>query len=121
MYMPAQYRNDPQEMVRPATECSEFTEPVYEEVEERVMARPAWKKVTVVLAEYGQVEEKVLVRGLQARDRDPGAATRISRRRSRSLRARCSRAAAPSRKSTPTPVIPVLWSEEGRCGARRGA
>ncbi len=69
VYAPAQYRNEPvQEMVRPATERSEFTEPVYEEVEESVLVKPAWKKVTVVPAEYGQVEEKVLVREAYKRE-----------------------------------------------------
>jgi len=69
VYAPAQYRDEPvQEMVRPASERSEFTEPVYEEVEERVMVKPAWKKVTVVPAEYGQVEERVLVREAYKRE-----------------------------------------------------
>ena len=67
--LPAQYRNEPvQQMVRPAGERSEYTEPVYEEVEEQVMVKPAWKKVTVVPAEYGQVEEKVLVREAYQRE-----------------------------------------------------
>jgi hypothetical protein len=69
VYMPAQFRDEPvQEMVRPASERSEYSEPVYEEVEERVMVKPAWKKVTVVPAEYGQVEEKVLVREAYKRE-----------------------------------------------------
>ena len=67
--MPAQYRDEPtQQLVRPAGERTEYTEPVYEEVEEQVVVKPAWKKVTVVPAEYGQVEEKVLVREAYQRE-----------------------------------------------------
>ena len=69
VFVPAQFRDEPvQQLVRPAGERSEYTEPVYEEVEERVMVKPAWKKITVVPAEYGQVEEKVLVREAYKRE-----------------------------------------------------
>ena len=69
VYLPAQYRNEPtQQVVRPAGERSEYSEPVYEEVAEQVVVKPAWKRVTVVPAEYGQVEEKVLVREAYKRE-----------------------------------------------------
>ena len=41
---------------------------MYETVEEQVVVKPAWKKVTVVPAEYAQVEEKVLVREAYRRE-----------------------------------------------------
>ncbi len=45
VFLPAQFRDEPaQQLVRPAGERSEYTEPVYEEVEERVMVKPAWKR-----------------------------------------------------------------------------
>jgi hypothetical protein len=69
VFLPAQYRDEPvQQLVRPAGERSEYTEPVYEEVAEQVVVKPAWKRVTVVPAEFGQVEEKVLVREAYRRE-----------------------------------------------------
>ena len=69
VFVPAQYRDEPtQQLVQPAGERTEYTDPVYEEVEEQVVVKPAWKKVTVVPAEYGQVEEKVLVREAYKRE-----------------------------------------------------
>ena len=41
---------------------------MYEKVEEQVVVKPAWKRVTVVPAEYAQVEEKVLVREAYRRE-----------------------------------------------------
>jgi hypothetical protein len=69
VFAPAQYRDEPtQQLVRPAGERTEYTEPVYEMVEEQVVVKPAWKRITVVPAEYGQVEEKVLVREAYRRE-----------------------------------------------------
>ena len=66
---PAEWRDEPQQqLVRDAGERTEYTEPVYETVEEQVVVKPAWKKVTVVPAEYAQVEEKVLVREAYRRE-----------------------------------------------------
>ena len=66
---PAEWRDEPtQQMVRPAGERTEYSEPVYETAEEQVVVKPAWKKVTVVPAEYAQVEEKVLVREAYRRE-----------------------------------------------------
>ena len=67
--LPAEYRDEPvQQLVRAAGERTEYTEPVYEEVEERIMIKPASKKVTVVPAEIGEVQEKVLVREAYRRE-----------------------------------------------------
>ena len=67
--LPAEFRNEPmQQMVKPAGERLEYSQPVYQEVEERVMIKPASKKVTVIPAEYGEVEEKVLVREAYRRE-----------------------------------------------------
>jgi hypothetical protein len=67
--LPAEWRSEPtQELVRAAGERAEWSEPVYEEVEERVMIKPASKRVTVVPAEFGQVDEKVLVREAYRRE-----------------------------------------------------
>jgi hypothetical protein len=67
--LPAEFRNDPvQQIVRPAHERSEWSEPVYEEVEQRLLMKPASKRVTVVPAEFGEVEEKVLIREAYRRE-----------------------------------------------------
>ena len=45
VFLPAEFRDEPtQQLVRPAGERSEYTEPVYEEVEEHVVVKPAWKR-----------------------------------------------------------------------------
>jgi hypothetical protein len=67
--LPAEWRDQPeQELVRAAHERSEYSEPVYQEVEERFLVKPASKRVTVVPAEFGTVEEKVLVREAYRRE-----------------------------------------------------
>ena len=67
--LPAEWRSEPtQQMVRAAGERAEYSEPVYQDAEERVLVKPASKKVTVVPAEYAQVEEKVLVREAYRRE-----------------------------------------------------
>jgi murein L,D-transpeptidase YcbB/YkuD len=67
--VPAQWREEPmQQQVSAAGERTEFTEPVYEEVEEQVMVRPATKRVTVVPAEFEEVEERVLIREAYRRE-----------------------------------------------------
>jgi hypothetical protein len=66
---PAEFRNDPtQQLVRAAHERSEYSEPVYQEVEERIMLKPASKRVTVTPPEFGEVSEKVLVREAYRRE-----------------------------------------------------
>jgi hypothetical protein len=67
--LPAEFRDEPmQQVVQPAGERVEYSEPVYEEVEEQVVVKPASKKITVVPAEYGEVEERVLVREAYRRE-----------------------------------------------------
>ena len=67
--LPAEFRDEPvQQVVKAAGERTEYSEPVYEEVEERFVIKPAAKRVTVVPAEIGQVEEKVLVREAYRRE-----------------------------------------------------
>jgi murein L,D-transpeptidase YcbB/YkuD len=67
--VPAEFRDEPmQQLVQAAGERVEYSEAVYEEVEEQVLVKPASKKVTVVPAEYGEVEERVLVREAYRRE-----------------------------------------------------
>jgi hypothetical protein len=66
---PAEYRIEQvQQIVKPAAERTEYTEPEYEWVEERVMVEPATKNYEIVPAEYGPVEERVLVREAYRRE-----------------------------------------------------
>ena len=63
---PAEFRNDPmQQLVRAAHERSEYSEPV-----ERIMLKPASKRVTVTPSEFGEVTKKVLVRAATKRYED---------------------------------------------------
>jgi hypothetical protein len=67
--LPAEFRDEPmQQLTQAAGERVEYSEAVYEEVEEQVLVKPASKKVTVVPAEYGEVEERVLVREAYRRE-----------------------------------------------------
>lgn len=67
--LPAEFRNDPvKQVVKPAAERVEYTDAVYQDVEERVMIKPASKKITVVPAKYNTVEEKVLIREAYRRE-----------------------------------------------------
>jgi hypothetical protein len=67
--LPAEFRDEPtQQLTKAAGERVEYSEPVYQEVDERVMIKPASKKLTVVPAEYGEVEEKVLIRDAYRRE-----------------------------------------------------
>lgn len=67
--LPAEFRDEPvQQVVRAAGERTEYTEPVYEEVEERFLVKPASKRVTVIPATLGEVEEQVLVRDAYRRE-----------------------------------------------------
>jgi hypothetical protein len=67
--LPAEFRNDPvQQVVRAAHERSEYSEPVYQDVEERVLVKPASKRVTVTPPEFGEATEKVLVREAYRRE-----------------------------------------------------
>jgi hypothetical protein len=69
--LPAEFRADPmQQLVREAYQRSEFSEVVYEEVEERIQVKPASKRVNVIPAEYGEVTEQVLVREAYRREID---------------------------------------------------
>jgi murein L,D-transpeptidase YcbB/YkuD len=66
---PAEWRDEPQqELVRAAGERVEYTEPVYEMVEEQVVVKPAGKTARVIPAEYADVEEQVLVREAYRRE-----------------------------------------------------
>jgi murein L,D-transpeptidase YcbB/YkuD len=67
--VPAEWREEPvQQQLSAGGERTEYTEPVFEEVEEQVMVRPATKRVTVVPAEFEEVEERVLVREAYRRE-----------------------------------------------------
>jgi murein L,D-transpeptidase YcbB/YkuD len=67
--VPAEWREEPtQQLVAAAGERTEFSEPVFEEVEEQVMVKPATKRVTVVPAEFQEVEERVLIREAYRRE-----------------------------------------------------
>jgi hypothetical protein len=67
--LPAEFRDEPvQEVIKPAGERVEYSEPVYEEVEEQVVIKPASKQLTVVPAEYEEVAERVLVREAYRRE-----------------------------------------------------
>jgi hypothetical protein len=69
--LPAEFRADPmRQLVREAYERSEFSEVVYEEVEERIQIKPASKRINVIPAEYGEVTEQVLVREAYRREID---------------------------------------------------
>jgi len=67
--LPAEFRDDPtQQMVRAAGERVEYSEAVFEEVDEQIVVKPASKQVTVVPAEYGEVEEQLLIREAYRRE-----------------------------------------------------
>ncbi len=69
LMLPAEYRTESmQQLVKPASERTEYTEPEYEWVEEQVMVEPATKTYEIVPAEYGPVEERVLVREAYRRE-----------------------------------------------------
>ncbi|HZP88962.1 MAG TPA: peptidoglycan-binding domain-containing protein [Burkholderiales bacterium] len=69
LLIPAEYKTEAvQTVVKPASERLEYSDPVYEEVEEQVVVKPASKRMEVVPAEYATVEEKVVVREAYRRE-----------------------------------------------------
>lgn len=69
LLIPAEYRIEQvQTEIAPAYERTEYTEAVYEEVEEQVVVKPASKSVEVIPAQYEEVEERVLIREAYRRE-----------------------------------------------------
>lgn len=69
LLLPAEYRTEAvQTVVKPASETVTFSEPVYEDVEEKVVVQPAFTRKEIVPAEYAEVQEKIVVREAYRRE-----------------------------------------------------